>query len=82
VRNERNKAREEGKVLRSKLESSLKEVNTYRREKQEIEGHNEELRKELERIHLLLLEHANQWEPQAREETHLRYLITLLTIAS
>ncbi|KAL1130531.1 hypothetical protein AAG570_011777 [Ranatra chinensis] len=67
VRNERNKAREEAKLLRSKLDSALKDANTYRREKQELESHNEQMRKELERIHLMLLKHAGQWDHQLLE---------------
>lgn len=67
VRNERNKAREESKMLRSKLDSALKDVGTYRREKLELESHNEQMRKELERIHLLLLKHAGQWDNQLLE---------------
>uniref|UniRef100_A0A0A9VSE3 Coiled-coil domain-containing protein 102A n=1 Tax=Lygus hesperus TaxID=30085 RepID=A0A0A9VSE3_LYGHE len=67
VRNERNKAREEAKMLRSKLDSALKDVGTYKREKLELESHNEQMRKELERIHLLLLKHAGQWDNQLLE---------------
>ncbi|CAB0018303.1 unnamed protein product [Nesidiocoris tenuis] len=67
VRNERNKAREESKMLRSKLDSALKDVVTYKREKIELESHNEQMRKELERIHLLLLKHAGQWDNQLLE---------------
>ncbi|KAK9499507.1 hypothetical protein O3M35_002536 [Rhynocoris fuscipes] len=67
VRNERNKAREEAKLLRSKLDSALKDACTYKREKLELESHNEQMRKELERIHLLLLKHAGQWDHQLLE---------------
>lgn len=67
VRNERNKAREEAKMLRSKLDSALKDSNTFKREKQELETQNEQMRKELEKIHLLLLKHAGQWDHQLLE---------------
>lgn len=67
VRNERNKAREEAKLLRSKLDTAVKDVNTYKREKQELETQNEQLRKELEKIHLLLLKHAGQWDHKLLE---------------
>lgn len=67
VRNERNKAREEAKMLRSKLDASLKDVNTYKREKQELETQNEQMRKELEKIHLLLLKHAGKWDHKLLE---------------
>lgn len=67
VRNERNKAREEAKMLRSKLDAALKDTNQYKREKQELETQNEQLRKELEKIHLLLLKHAGQWDHQLLE---------------
>ena len=49
VRTERNKAREEAKILRTKLEMSIKDVSSVRREKQAIEQENEFLRSELER---------------------------------
>lgn len=37
VRNERNKAREECKQLRTKLETVLKETNGFKRDKDELE---------------------------------------------
>ncbi|XP_046733941.1 coiled-coil domain-containing protein 102A isoform X1 [Diprion similis] len=64
VRNERNKAREEAKVLRSKLEIALKDANTFKHEKQEIELQNEQLKKEMENIHMILLKHAGQFDQQ------------------
>lgn len=36
VRNERNKAREEGRQLRSKLDAAIKEASTLKREKEEL----------------------------------------------
>lgn len=50
VRTERNKSREENKVLRTKLEMALKDCSAIRREKQSIEHENEFLRSEIERI--------------------------------
>jgi coiled-coil domain-containing protein 102 len=50
VRTERNKAREEAKLLRTKLELALKDCSSIRREKQMIENENEFLRSELERF--------------------------------
>ncbi|XP_060534574.1 coiled-coil domain-containing protein 102A isoform X2 [Cylas formicarius] len=67
VRNERNKAREECKQLRTKLESSVKENCTYKREKEELELQNDQLKKEIEKIHLLLLKHAGQFDSQIFE---------------
>ncbi|KAB0796948.1 hypothetical protein PPYR_11009 [Photinus pyralis] len=67
VRSERNKARDEAKQLRSKLDSALKDANVYKREKQEIELQNEQLKKEIEKIHLLLLKHAGQFDGQIFE---------------
>ncbi len=58
VRNERNNAREEIKKLRSRLDSALNEGNAYRRQKQSLELHNEQMRKELEQIHVLFLKHV------------------------
>jgi len=67
VRNERNKAREESKMLRTKLESALKETNAIKREKLELEAQNDQLKKEMERIHLLLLKHAGTWDHELLE---------------
>lgn len=67
VRNERNKAREESKMLRTKLESAFKEINAVKREKLELEAQNDQLKKEMERIHLLLLKHAGQWDHELLE---------------
>ncbi|XP_013418503.1 coiled-coil domain-containing protein 102A [Lingula anatina] len=47
VRNERNKAREENRQLRSKLEATVKEFTKIKREKEELLGDNEQLRKQL-----------------------------------
>lgn len=50
VRTERNRSREEAKVLRTKLEMALKDSSVVRREKQCVEHENEFLRSELERM--------------------------------
>lgn len=67
VRNERNKAREESKQLRSKLDCVIKDANIYKREKQELELQNDQLKKEMEKIHILLLKHAGQFDSQIFE---------------
>ncbi|XP_050542795.1 coiled-coil domain-containing protein 102A isoform X2 [Daktulosphaira vitifoliae] len=67
VRNERNKAREEAKILKDNLELVLKENNNIKREKQNLEQQNECLRKELEKVNLILLKHAGQWDSQIVE---------------
>lgn len=64
VRNERNKAREEAKVLRSKLEVAMKDANTFKHEKQELDLQNDQLKKEMEKIHMILLKHAGQFDQQ------------------
>lgn len=61
VRNERNKAREESKQLRASLEQSLKESNSYKREKNELEQQIQQLKKEMEKIHNCLMDHAGQF---------------------
>lgn len=61
VRNERNKARDEAKQLRSSLEISIKESNSYKREKNELEIQITQLKKEMEKIHMLLIKHAGQF---------------------
>lgn len=58
VRTERNKAREEAKVLKDNLDHVLKENSSVKREKQSLEQQNECLRKELEKVNLILLKHA------------------------
>jgi len=50
VRTERNKSREESKILRTKLEMALNDCSAIRREKQSIEHENEFLRAEIERF--------------------------------
>lgn len=67
VRSERNKARDEAKQLRAKLETVLKDTNSYKREKQEVEMQNDHLKKEIEKVHLLLLKHAGQFDSQIFE---------------
>lgn len=67
VRSERNKARDEAKQLRAKLEAALKDSNSYKREKQDLDVQNEQLKKEIEKIHLLLLKHAGQFDSQIFE---------------
>jgi len=54
-------------MLRTKLESALKETNAIKREKLEMETENDQLKKEMERIHLLLLKHAGQWDHELLE---------------
>ncbi|XP_076286520.1 coiled-coil domain-containing protein 102A [Lasioglossum baleicum] len=64
VRNERNMAREEAKMLRAKLEIVVKDANSYKHECQELELQNEQLKKEMEKIHMILLKHAGQFDQQ------------------
>lgn len=64
VRNERNKSREEAKLLRTKLEIAVKDANSYKHESQELELQNEQLRKEMEKTHAILLKHAGQFDRQ------------------
>lgn len=61
VRNERNKARDEAKQLRASLETAIKESNSYKREKHELELQNGQLKKEMEKIHVMLMKHAGQF---------------------
>ncbi|XP_076170726.1 coiled-coil domain-containing protein 102A isoform X1 [Ptiloglossa arizonensis] len=64
VRNERNMAREEAKILRGKLEIAVKDANSYKHECQELELQNEQLKKEMEKVHMILLKHAGQFDQQ------------------
>ncbi|XP_065080728.1 coiled-coil domain-containing protein 102A isoform X1 [Ochlerotatus camptorhynchus] len=61
VRTERNKAREESKQLRSSLEAAIKESNSYKREKCELEIQITQLKKEMEKVHMLMMKHAGQF---------------------
>ncbi|XP_012538699.1 coiled-coil domain-containing protein 102A isoform X2 [Monomorium pharaonis] len=63
VRNERNAARDEAKALRAKLEIAVKDANTFKHESQDLELQNEQLKKEMEKIHILL-KHAGQFDQQ------------------
>lgn len=67
VRNERNKAREECKQLRTKLDTATKDSASHKREKEELEIQNDQLKKEMEKIHILLLKHAGQFDSQIFE---------------
>ncbi|XP_059613909.1 coiled-coil domain-containing protein 102A isoform X2 [Phlebotomus argentipes] len=67
VRTERNKARDEAKQLRSSLEAAIKESNSYKREKSELETQISQLKKEMERIHALLMKHAGQFDKNGLE---------------
>lgn len=61
-------------MLRTKLDTALKDLNSQKREKEELEIQNDQLKKEMEKIHLLLLKHAGQWDAQlidALESIHL-----------
>ncbi|XP_062534048.1 coiled-coil domain-containing protein 102A isoform X1 [Armigeres subalbatus] len=61
VRTERNKAREESKQLRGSLEAAIKESNSYKREKCELEMQITQLKKEMEKVHMLMMKHAGQF---------------------
>lgn len=61
MRNERNIARDEIKQLKINLEASLKESNSYIREKNELELQILRLKKEMEKIHNCLMNHAGQF---------------------
>ncbi|XP_029160572.1 coiled-coil domain-containing protein 102A [Nylanderia fulva] len=64
VRNERNAARDEAKALRAKLEIAVKDANSFKHETQELELQNEQMKKEMEKIHMILLKHAGQFDQQ------------------
>lgn len=67
VRNERNKARDEAKQLRTSLEAAVKESNSYKREKNDLELQIAQLKKEMEKIHMLLIKHAGQFKANGDE---------------
>lgn len=61
MRNERNKAREEAKQLRVNLEMAMKEANSYKHEKNDLEIQISQLKKEMENVHTLMMKHAGQF---------------------
>lgn len=61
VRTERNKARDEAKHLRTSLETSIKDANAYKREKIELEQQIGQLKREMEKVHMLMMKHAGQF---------------------
>lgn len=65
VRTERNKARDEAKQLRSTLDTALKEANAYKREKVELEQQIGQLKKEMEKVHMLMMKHAGQFHQKS-----------------
>lgn len=67
MRNERNKARDEAKQLRTSLEAAIKESNSYKREKNELELQINQLKKEMEKVHLLMMKHAGQFNGNSEE---------------
>jgi coiled-coil domain-containing protein 102A len=67
VRNERNQARDEAKQLRVSLELCLKESNGYKREKHDLEVQVTQLKKEMEKIHYSLMQHASIHKEPERE---------------
>uniref|UniRef100_A0A1B0FGI4 Coiled-coil domain-containing protein 102A n=1 Tax=Glossina morsitans morsitans TaxID=37546 RepID=A0A1B0FGI4_GLOMM len=69
VRNERNKAREEAKQLRANLEMAMKEANSYKREKNDLEIQITQLKKEMEKVHSLMMKHAGQFHKAGMADT-------------
>lgn len=65
VRTERNKARDEAKQLRGNLETAVKEANAYKREKTDLEQQIGQLKKEMEKVHMLMMKHAGQFHPKS-----------------
>ncbi|XP_033236381.1 coiled-coil domain-containing protein 102A isoform X1 [Drosophila pseudoobscura] len=61
VRNERNKAREESKQLSVKLDVAMKEAHSLKREKNDLEVQITQLKKEMEKVHTLMMKHAGQF---------------------
>lgn len=72
MRNERNKARDEAKQLRTSLEATIKEANSYKREKNELELQINQLKKEMEKVHHLMMKHAGQFNGNGNAEEHER----------
>lgn len=67
MRNERNQARDEAKQLRVSLEACLKESNSFKRDKHDLEIQVQQLKKEMEKIHHSLMQHASTHKEPERE---------------
>lgn len=64
VRDERNKAKKETKLLKSKLEAATKDLTAHKQESHQLEQQNAQLRKEMERLHSVFLKHVDSFDPQ------------------
>lgn len=53
--------------MRTSLEAAVKESNCYKREKNDLELQINQLKKEMEKIHMLLMKHAGQFNGAAEE---------------
>lgn len=64
VRNERNKVREELKSFRFKYDITVKRSNDLKCENEMLQYQNYELKKEMGKIHLILLKQAGRFDPR------------------
>ncbi|XP_058793219.1 coiled-coil domain-containing protein 102A [Phymastichus coffea] len=64
VRDERNKAKKDIKTLKSKLEMSIKELSVYKHESKELGTQNAYLKRELEKLRSIFLNHAGHIDQQ------------------
>lgn len=72
VRAERNKAREEGRQLKLKLEAAVKEVSKLKREQQESIENKTKLEKEVDRLEKELVRKDKRVVPSARVEPNVK----------
>lgn len=49
------------KQLRTSLEAALKESNSHKREKNDLELQITQLKREMDKIHMLMMKHAGQF---------------------
>lgn len=62
VRDERNKAKKDTKVLKSKLETAVKDLSTHKQEFQNLERQNAQLKKELVKFQSIIMNHPDQFD--------------------
>lgn len=67
VRTERNKARDEAKQLRQQLEAAQEETIAYKRDKHELELQVSQLKREMEKVHHLMMKHAGQFNKTSED---------------
>lgn len=62
------------KQLRTSLEASLKETNSHKREKNDLELQITQLKREMDKIHMLMMKHAGQFN-RGYDLVHTQFIV-------